>query len=167
MRPGCVKIVEKLWISRNFESSETELCLAEKACWVDYANTRLLKQVHQLSKSKRSNGSTTHYGCENTVEFDNGELWATLSMPKISQNGSSIQYTVVTNYFSQHRMNRPSWSKSWKCWGHSVSGPCECQRAIQLLCIMLSLSTMTFSIIWMALCDFFWKRWLNGVKTCT
>ena len=46
MRPGLAKIIEKVRISRNFESPETNLHIAENACCIDYADTRLSKQVH-------------------------------------------------------------------------------------------------------------------------
>jgi len=46
MKPGLAKIIEKEHISRNFESAETDLHIAENACCIDYANTWLSKWVH-------------------------------------------------------------------------------------------------------------------------
>jgi len=39
MRPGLVKIIEKVGISQYFESPETDLHIAEDACCIDYADT--------------------------------------------------------------------------------------------------------------------------------
>jgi len=46
MKPGLAKIIEKVCISRYFESAETDLHIAENACCIDYANTWLSKRVH-------------------------------------------------------------------------------------------------------------------------
>jgi len=46
MKPGLAKIIEKEHISRNFESAETDLHIAENACCIDYANTWSSKRVH-------------------------------------------------------------------------------------------------------------------------
>ena len=46
MKPGLAKIIEKVCISRYFESAETDLHIAENACCVDYANTWSSKRVH-------------------------------------------------------------------------------------------------------------------------
>jgi len=51
MKPGLVKIIEKVQISRNFESPETDHHITANACWIDYADTRSSKRVHWLSKS--------------------------------------------------------------------------------------------------------------------
>jgi len=39
MRPGLAKIIEKVRISRYFESPETDLYIAENACCIDYTDT--------------------------------------------------------------------------------------------------------------------------------
>jgi len=52
MRPGLAKIIEKVRISKYFESPETDLHIVENACCIDYADTWLSNQVHWLSKSK-------------------------------------------------------------------------------------------------------------------
>jgi len=39
MRPGLGKIIEKVPISRYFQSPETDLHIAENACCIDYADT--------------------------------------------------------------------------------------------------------------------------------
>jgi len=46
MKPGSAKIIEKARSSRCFESAETDLHMAENACWIDYANTWSSKRVH-------------------------------------------------------------------------------------------------------------------------
>jgi hypothetical protein len=50
MRPGLAKIIEKVCISWYFESPETDLHIAENACWINYTDTWTLKWVHWLSK---------------------------------------------------------------------------------------------------------------------
>jgi len=51
MRPGLVKIIEKVNISRYFESPQTDLHIEGNACCVDSGDTWLLKWVYCLSKS--------------------------------------------------------------------------------------------------------------------
>jgi len=46
MGPGLAMIIEKVCISRYFESPETDLQIAENACCFDYADTWLSKRVH-------------------------------------------------------------------------------------------------------------------------
>jgi len=46
MRPGFAKIIEKVLISRYFESAETDLHIAENACCIDYTDTWFSKRVH-------------------------------------------------------------------------------------------------------------------------
>jgi len=46
MQPGLANIIEKVSISRYFESPVTDLRIAENAGWIDYADTWLSKQVH-------------------------------------------------------------------------------------------------------------------------
>ena len=46
MRPGFMNIIEKVCISRYFESPETNLSIAENACCIEYADTWSLKRVH-------------------------------------------------------------------------------------------------------------------------
>jgi len=46
MRPGLAKIIGKVHISRNFESSESDLHIAANACSIDYNDTRPSKRVH-------------------------------------------------------------------------------------------------------------------------
>jgi len=72
MRPGLAKIIEKVHISRYFESAKTNLHIAENACGIDYANTWSSKRVHWLSKSQSPHRSTTHYECENMLELNAG-----------------------------------------------------------------------------------------------
>jgi len=46
MKPGLAKRIEKVRISRYFESAETDLHVAENACCIDYTDTWSSKQVH-------------------------------------------------------------------------------------------------------------------------
>ena len=83
MTSGLAKIIEKVRISRNFESPQTDLPIAVNACCIEYANTRSSKQAHWLSNSQSTNHSTTYYGCEHTVEFDTGVACACLPITRI------------------------------------------------------------------------------------
>jgi len=78
MRPGLAKIIEKVRISTYFESAEADLHIAENACCIDYADTWSSKRVHWLSKSQSPDRSTSHYGCEDTLELDTGVARARL-----------------------------------------------------------------------------------------
>jgi hypothetical protein len=46
LSPGLSKIIVKLRISRYFESTETNLYIAQNACDIDYTNTWSPKRVH-------------------------------------------------------------------------------------------------------------------------
>jgi hypothetical protein len=46
MRPGLAKIIEKVCISRYFESPETDLQIVENSCCIYYADTWSSKRVH-------------------------------------------------------------------------------------------------------------------------
>jgi len=46
MKPRLPKIIEKVRISRYFESPEADLHIAENACCINYANTWSPKRVH-------------------------------------------------------------------------------------------------------------------------
>jgi len=83
MRQGLAKIIEKVHISRYFESPETNLCIAENACCIDYADTWLLKRVHSLSKSQRPDRSSTKYGWEDTFKYNTGVAWVSLLITRI------------------------------------------------------------------------------------
>jgi len=69
MRPGVAKIFEKVRILSYFESPETDLHIAENACYIDYPGTWTSKQVHWLSKSESPYCGTSDYGCEVTLEL--------------------------------------------------------------------------------------------------
>jgi len=88
MRPGLAKIIEKVCISRNYESPETDLHIAENACCSDYTNTWSSKRVHWLSKSQGPHRSATNYGCENTLELDTGVPQACLPIMRIDAGGA-------------------------------------------------------------------------------
>jgi len=78
MEPGLAKIIEKVHISRYFESAETDLHIAENDCCIDYANTWSSKRVHRLSKGKSPDRSPSDYGCEDPLELDPGAARARL-----------------------------------------------------------------------------------------
>jgi len=82
-RPGLVKTIEKVCISRYFESAETDLRVAKNACCIDYADTWSSKQVHRLSQSQCLHRSTTWYVIEDTLEFDTAVAWAILLITRI------------------------------------------------------------------------------------
>jgi hypothetical protein len=44
IRPGLVKIIEKVRISWYFQSPETDLHIAQNACCIDYTDTWSLKR---------------------------------------------------------------------------------------------------------------------------
>jgi len=167
MKPGLAKIIEKVCISRYFESAETDHHIAENACCIDYANTWSSKRVHWLSKNW---GSASRY-----IRFEIGRPvetlpWSCSIVPSDYVNshtsGLKIQNRAITGQSSQLEMNGPLWSMSWKCWGHSDIGPCGCRRGIQSHCIMWSQSTMICSITWMASCELWLRKRLPGTKTC-
>jgi hypothetical protein len=96
-----------------------------------------------------------------------GGLSAPTDYKNSPTSGSKIQNAVITNHSSQHRMNGPLSSMSRKFWCISNIWCGCCRRDIQLLCITLSQSMMTDSILWMALCELWLRRRLNGRKTCS
>jgi len=83
MRPRLAKIIEKVRISRYFESPETDLQIAANVCCVDYNDTWSSKQVHWMSKSQSAKHSTINYRCEDTVEFDTVVSWVRLPIRTI------------------------------------------------------------------------------------
>jgi len=99
MRPGLVKIIEKLCISRDFHSPEMNLHMAENACHIGYADTWSSKRVHWLSKSQSPHRSTTNYGFEDTLEIDTGVAWASQPIRRIHLRvapESEIQWLLAT-----------------------------------------------------------------------
>jgi len=72
MKPGLAKIIEKVCVSKYFETAETDLRIAENASCIDDANTWLSKRVHWLSKSQCPHCGTSDYGCEYMLELDTG-----------------------------------------------------------------------------------------------
>jgi len=99
MRPGFTKIIEKVRISRHFESLESDLHIAENACGVDYADTWSSKRLLWLSKGEHLHCCTMCYGHESTVEFDTGVGWVSLPItrihPQVAQK-SQIQWFLAT-----------------------------------------------------------------------
>jgi len=83
MKPGLPKIIEKVRISRYSENSKTDHRIAANASCVDYIDTWSSKWVYWLSKSQCTNSSASYDGCENTVEFDTGVAWGSLSITRI------------------------------------------------------------------------------------
>jgi len=83
MKPGSVKIIEKVCIGRIFESTKTDHCIAANAYTIDYTDTRSSKRVDWLSKNQSMHRRSTYYGCKNTVEFDTRVAWASLPIMRI------------------------------------------------------------------------------------
>jgi len=83
MRPALAKIIEKVRIARYFGSPETDLHIAVIAWCIDYTDTWSSKRVHWLSTSQSTNCSTTYYGCENTVQSNTRDAWASLLIMRI------------------------------------------------------------------------------------
>jgi len=88
MRPGLAKIIQKVCVSKYFDSTETDLRIAENACDIDYADPWSSKRVHWLSKSQSLNCSTSNYVCKYTVEFDtefaSASLPITRTLPRVA-----------------------------------------------------------------------------------
>jgi len=72
MRPGLANIIEKVCISWYFESPETDLHIAENACYIDYTDTWSSKRVHCLLKDESPTHGTFDYGWEYMFELSNG-----------------------------------------------------------------------------------------------
>jgi len=83
MSAGLAKIIEKVCISRYFESPQTDLHIAENACCIDYNDTWSSNQVYWLSKSQSTRRSTTCSGCEEMLELDTGDAWVSIPITRI------------------------------------------------------------------------------------
>jgi len=93
------KIIEKVCISRHFERPKTDLHIAQNASGIDYTDIWSSKWVHGLSKSPSMKWGTTHYGCEDTVEFDTGVAWPSRLITRIDPWGAQefkIQWLQAT-----------------------------------------------------------------------
>jgi len=90
MRPYLAKIIETVHISTYFESAQTDLHIAENACCIDYTDTWSSKWAHSLSKSQHPDCSTTHYGCEDSLELDTEVARAHLPITSIH---TGVAYT--------------------------------------------------------------------------
>jgi len=154
MRRGLAQIIEKVWILKYFESSETDFHIAANACWIDYADTWSSKRVHWLSKSHSINHSTIYYGCADPVEFDIWVAWAGLPIlrihPPVAQE-CKIQWLLAT-------LHNTGWMNYCQVRHCSVNATpvldtVDVEKGIWVLWITLLLYTTTCSIIWMALCQ--------------
>jgi len=99
MRPGVAKQIEKLRISTNFESPDTDLYIAENACCIDYAAIWLSKWVHSLSESQSIHYVTTCCGCEDMMKLNAGVAWVGLPITRIHlrvAQDSKIQWIPAT-----------------------------------------------------------------------
>jgi len=101
MTPGSRKIIEKVHISRYFDSLETDLDIEANACCVDCTDTWPLKRVHWVSQSSSRYPSTANYACTPTVEFDSGVAWTSLPVmrthPRVA-HASKRQWLPATLY---------------------------------------------------------------------
>jgi len=99
MRPDLANIIEKVSISRYFESSETNFHNAENTGYIDYTNTWLSKRLHLLSQSHIPHHGTTYSGCEDSLELDTGVAWGSLTITRIHPGvapQSKIQWKPAT-----------------------------------------------------------------------
>jgi len=71
MRKGLAKIIEKVCISWCFESTETDLHIADNACSTEYADTWSSNWVHWLPKSHCLHCGCFNYWCQDTLEVYN------------------------------------------------------------------------------------------------
>jgi len=83
MKPGLANIIEKVHVSRYFESAETDVHIAENACGIDCANTWSSKWVHWLLKSQSPYPDTSDYACQEPLELDHGVTQAHLLITQI------------------------------------------------------------------------------------
>jgi len=99
MRPHWAKIIDKVCISRYFESHETDLHIAVNACSIVYADTWSSKRVHWLSQSHTPQRVTTEYGYEDMLELKTGVAWEGLPTTRIHlrvARKSKIQWLPAT-----------------------------------------------------------------------
>jgi len=80
---GLGTIIEKVFISRYFESAETDLHVAQNAYCIDYADAWLSKLVQCLSNSQNLHQGTTCYECNDMLELDTGVAWVSLLIRRI------------------------------------------------------------------------------------
>jgi len=115
MRPGLAMIIEKVGISRYFEPPETDLNIAEEACWIDYADIRSSNRVRWLSKCESPHRATTDSGSDDLLELDTGVAWVSPPSMRIHQcvaPTSKIQWLLAT-LLNTGRMDHcqvPHWS---------------------------------------------------------
>jgi len=101
MRQGLAKIHEKVCISRYFENLETDLYIAENACWIDCTDTWSSKWVHSRTKSQCPHCGACGYGCNETLEQITGVAWVRLLIIGIHTRVapiSKIQWLPATLY---------------------------------------------------------------------
>jgi len=83
MEPGLAEIIEKVRISRYFESAETDRHIAENPCCIDYANTWSPKRVHWWSKSQRPYRGDSNYECQDPLEHQHVVAQARIPITRI------------------------------------------------------------------------------------
>jgi len=165
MQLSLAKIIEKVRISRHCEWPETNIHIAENAYCINYAHTWLSKRVHWLSKSQSPDCSTTHYGCEDTMELNTGVAQARLP---ITWNHTWVAYKPKLQPLPATLHNTGWVAYCEVCDGRfmaiPVLGPMEVETSYR---DSASLSTMTCLITWMASCELWPRRRHNGRKTYT
>jgi len=72
MQSGSAKLIEKVRVSRYFESPETDLNIAENDCCIDYANTCSSTRFRWLSKSEIPHCATSDDECQELLELNPG-----------------------------------------------------------------------------------------------
>jgi len=78
MRPGLANIIEKVRISRNFKSPETDNDIAVNAGCIACSDCQLSKWVLWFSTSECTHRSSTYHVCEDTLQLNTGDGWESL-----------------------------------------------------------------------------------------
>ena len=90
MRSGLAMIIQKVHISKYFESPATDLQIAENAGHTEFLYTWLSKWVHGISKSPSPQLGSTYYGCEEFSALGTSIACASLLItsihPRVARN---------------------------------------------------------------------------------
>jgi len=168
MKPGLPMIIGKVPISTYFEYPKTNLHKSESMCCIVCTGTWLSKRVHWLSNRQSVDRSTTNYVFEVKVKLHTGVAWVGQPIKRIHLwVAQLLNIPWLLALSTQHKINGPSPSMAWMSEGHSGIVRRGCLNSIRQLCITVSLSTITCSIIWMAVCELQLRSSLNGRKTYT
>jgi len=153
MRLGLAGKIEKAHIPMNFGCPQSDLHSATNACCIEYAVTRLSKQVHWLLNSQSRNCGIINYVGETQWNLTLGLFeWA----------------NWIQDFTREWCRNRkcsdqlPPFPTQDECTiikylvevlGLSQYGTLWVSKILRLLCITFSLSTMISWIMWMPFCE--------------